>query len=99
MGAIQNSVNQAIGATGVALHSNDLKQKQQQKQDSGTPSMSHASRVAQSLDPDKNEQGATMAKKVLRKQQERSQETKQVSLKISTNINDRVKQKELMRMK
>ena len=28
MGAIQNSVNQAIGAAGVALHSNDLKQKQ-----------------------------------------------------------------------
>ena len=98
MGAIQNSVNQAIGAAGVALHSNDLKQKQS-KQSSGTPNMSHASKIAQSLDPDKNDQGADAAKRVLRKQQERSQQTKQVNLKISTDINDRVKQKELMRMK
>ena len=98
MGAIQNAVNQAIGSVGVAMHSNDLKQKQPKK-DSGTPNMSHASRVAQSLDPDKNDQGAITAKRVLSKQQERSKQVKQVNLNLSTNVNDRVKEKELMRMK
>ncbi len=95
MGAIQNAVNQAIGSVGVALHSNDLKKEQPKKENNGPSGISHASRVSQALDPDRNQQGAETQRRVLKKQQE----MKNFNAELNNKIKDKIAADELRRMK
>ena len=89
MGAVQNAVNQAIGATGVALHANDLKQKAPK-----APQVNKA-KIAQALDPDKNKQGAETAERV----KNTLRQINAANNGLNNKIKDRIAAKELMRMK